>query len=102
MVVATERQIDRRLLNCHSLKASPMPAENWESLFRESLIGRAHAVAADLRLADPDAEARGRSFAALLASRLYCPECWVRYGQAATLHRARWLLSCGEHHYKVR
>jgi hypothetical protein len=78
-----------------------MPAEDWELAFEESLIARAHAVAAELRLADPDAEARARSFAALLTSRLYCPECWVRYGQAATLHRARWLLSCDEHHYKL-
>jgi hypothetical protein len=78
-----------------------MPAENWERLFKESLIGRAHAVAADLKEVDPDAEARGRSFAALLARGLYCPECWVRYGQTTTLHQKRWLVSCGEHDYKV-
>jgi hypothetical protein len=30
-----------------------MPAENWELLFRDSLIGWAHAVAADLKEVDP-------------------------------------------------
>jgi hypothetical protein len=78
-----------------------MPAENWELLFRQSLIARAHAVAADLKETDPDAELWGLSFAALLASGLFCPECWVRHGKATTLHRARWLMSCGEHDYKV-
>ncbi len=68
-------------------------------MFKESLIARAHAVAADLK--DVEAEARARSFVFLLASSLYCPECWVRYGETTTLHQRRWLMSCGEHDYKV-
>jgi hypothetical protein len=78
-----------------------MAAENWELLFRDSLIGRAHAVGAELKEVDPDAEERGHLFAGLLTGGLYCPECWVRHGEATTLHRARWLMSCGEHDYKV-
>ena len=79
-----------------------MPAEDWELLFKESLIGCAHAVAAELKDIDPDAEERAHLFAPLSRRHLFCPECWVRYGRATTLHRARWLLSCGEHDYKVR
>jgi hypothetical protein len=78
-----------------------MAPENWESSFRESLIARAHAVAADLGQTDPDAEARGHSFSGLLDRGLYCPECWVRYGQETTLHQKRWLASCGEHDYTL-
>jgi hypothetical protein len=78
-----------------------MPAEDRELLFRGSLVVRAHALAAELKQADAAAEARGLSFADLLARGLYCPECWVRHGETITLHRARWLMSCGEHDYKV-
>jgi hypothetical protein len=78
-----------------------MAAENWEVLFGEYLIGCAHALAADLAQADPDAEARGRSFEAQLAHGHCCPECWVRYGERIALHQKRWLASCGEHDYKL-
>jgi hypothetical protein len=78
-----------------------VPAEKWERAFKQSLIGRAHAVAADLKDVDPEAEVRGIWYAALLAGGLYCPECWVRYGETTNLHQKRWLVSCGEHDYKV-
>ena len=78
----------------------PMPKEVWEVEFRKSLVERARAVAADLMEIDPNAEDRGHTFEFLTG--LFCPECWVRHGEAVTLHRARWLLSCGEHDYKVR
>ncbi|MEP7210799.1 MAG: hypothetical protein ABI740_08175 [Alphaproteobacteria bacterium] len=78
-----------------------MPAENWELVFKEYLIGCAHAVAADLKDIDMDAVPRGHSFAALMAGGLFCPECWVRYGETITLHQKRWLASCGEHDYKL-
>lgn len=78
-----------------------MPLEDWDLAFRASLVARAHALAAELGPTNPDAEPRGRSFEILLVERLYCPECWVRHGRMVTLHRARWLMSCGEHDYKV-
>ena len=78
-----------------------MPAENWEILFEESLFERAYTVAAELKDVDPDAQARARSFRDQLEHGLACPECWVRYGQTVTLHQKRWLMSCGEHDYKV-
>jgi hypothetical protein len=74
--------------------------ENWELVFKDYLARCALAVAAELKDVDPNAEARGRSFA-LLAGGSYCPECWVRYGRATTLHQKRWLASCDEHDYKL-
>ena len=78
-----------------------MPAEDWEILFEVSLFERAYTVAAELKDVDPDAEARARSFRDQLEHDLTCPECWVRYGQTVTLHQKRWLMSCGEHDYKL-
>ena len=75
-----------------------MPAETWELLFRQSLIERAKAVAA-LKEAHPDAEERAELYPYMLAAGLYCPECWVRYGEAVKLHTKRWHMSCGEHDY---
>lgn len=74
--------------------------EDWEVAFRQSLIDRANVVAAELKESDPDAEERA-FFYAFLKQKLYCPECWVRHGRTATLHRARWLLTCDEHDFKV-
>lgn len=78
-----------------------MPAEDWEIAFRQSLIDRAQSVAAELKGIEPEAEERAFLFAFMLKQKLYCPECWVRYGSATTLHRARWLITCDEHDYKV-
>ena len=78
-----------------------MPTENWLVLFEESLRKYARALAAELKDVDPDAEERGRSFAALLTTGPYCPECWVRSGYKTPMHQKRWLISCGEHDYNV-
>ena len=76
-----------------------MPLEDWDRAFRESLVGRAHAVGAELKGTDPDAEERGQLFVFMLTGGLYCPECWVRYGESVKLHSKRWHMSCGEHDY---
>ena len=78
-----------------------MTTENWETAFRNSLIARAHAVVAEFKGIDADAEARAHTYPALLACGLFCPECWVRHGETTTLHQKRWLVSCGEHDFKV-
>ena len=78
-----------------------MSTEKWLVLFKESLREYARTLAADLKEADPDAEARRHSFEALLANDLYCPECWVRNGYKTRMHQKRWLISCGEHDYSV-
>jgi hypothetical protein len=78
-----------------------MPADNWERVFKDYLIRCALAVGAELKATDPDAEERGLLFFGLLTGGLYCPECWVRHGEANKLHQKRWLMSCDEHDYKV-
>ena len=78
-----------------------MPTEDWLVRFEASLRDYALALAADLKETDPSAEARGRSFEIFLGQGLFCPECWVRYGRATTMHQKRWLISCDEHDFNV-
>ena len=73
--------------------------EEWEVRFNASLIARAHIAAAEVKEADPKAQARADFYPALLDLGLYCPECWVRFDQTARLHRARWIMTCDQHDY---
>ena len=76
--------------------------EEWEKVFKKNLIGRAEALGDELRASDPDAGERGNLFFGMLTGPItYCPECWVRYGRATTLHKKRWLASCDEHDYPM-